>query len=132
MPILIPNVGENRALNLILNKATPENWTFRLFQNNITPAETDTSATYTEATWTGYSFVSLAAASWTVSGTTQAAYPEQTFTSTAGSQNQTNYGYYYLSPTSTVLMGVERFSDAPYTIVNNGDQIKITPILTLD
>ncbi len=134
MPLLVPDVGEARALNLILNKATAEDLSLRLYQNNITPAETDTAATYTVASFTGYANQTITAANWTVSGTapTQAAAPQATFTSSAGSQNQPIYGYYFISPTGTILMWAERFSDGPYTIVNNGDAIKVTPVITLD
>ena len=52
------------------------------------------------------------------------------FTSSAGSQNQPVYGYYLTQTTSGKLMYVERFTDAPYTIVNNGDVIKVTPTIS--
>jgi hypothetical protein len=133
-PLLVPDVGESIMLQNILNKTAPENQSLRLYQNNITPAETDTAATYTVATWTGYANISLTGASWTVSGTapTQAAAAQQTWTSTAGSQSQNNYGYYVVQASSGILMWAERFSDGPYLIVNNGDQIKVTPVITLD
>lgn len=49
MALLVPNNGEGDMLSFIVNKSTPENLVLRLFTNNITPAETDTAATYTEA-----------------------------------------------------------------------------------
>lgn len=134
MTLLVPDVGESIMLQNILNKTAPENKILKLYQSNTTPAETDTHTTYTEATWTGYAAVTLTGATWTVSGTapTEAAYPQQTFTSTAGSQNQANYGYYVTQFTAGTLMWAERFTDGPYTIVNNGDAIKVTPKITLD
>lgn len=53
MTVLVPNNGEGDALKYILNFASPENLVLRLFTSNTTPAETDTTATYTEATGFG-------------------------------------------------------------------------------
>ena len=130
----MPNHGEADALAAFLNKAAPENLVLKLFKSNTTPAESDTAATYTEADFTGYTDEALTAASWTVTegAPTSAAYPQLTFTSTAGSQSQNVYGYYVVGATSGRLKWAERFSDGPYTIVNNGDAIKITPAITLD
>ena len=135
MAILVPDTGEVIALSYLTGKtAATEGLTLRLFQNNITPAEADTAATYTQATFTGYVSLALTPATWTVTGgaPTSATYPQQTFTSTAGAQNQSIYGYYLIRTTTLDLVYAERFSDGPYTIVNNGDAIKVTPTITAD
>ena len=135
MALLVPNGGESIALQYLVGKnTTPRNLILRLFKSNTTPAETDTIGTYTEADFTGYSNVTLTGASWTVTGTapTSIGYAEQTFTSTAGSQSQSVYGYYLTRVTDADLVYAERFSDGPYVIVNNGDAIKITPAITCD
>ena len=75
MALVVVNNGESIALQLITNKlVTPENLILKLYTSNTTPAETDTAATYTEATGFGYGAITLTGASWTVSGTTQIAY----------------------------------------------------------
>lgn len=134
MAILVPDGGEVLALSFLINKAAPENLVLCLYQNNITPAETDTIVTYTAATFTGYAQITLAGASWTVTGgaPSSAAFAQQTFTSTAGAQNQPIYGYFLKRLTTGDIVYAERFSDGPYTIVNNGDNIKVTPIITCD
>jgi hypothetical protein len=134
MALLVPNGGEVIALSYLVNKSAPENLVLCLFQSNTTPAETDTIATYTEATFTGYANITLAGASWTVTGgaPSSATYAQQTFTSTAGSQSQNIYGYYLKRATSGDLVYVERFTDGPYLIANNGDAIKVTPAITND
>lgn len=121
-------------LEALVNKTAPQTLVLKLFKSNTTPAETHTEADYTEADFTGYSSISLTGASWTISGTSpsQAAYAEQTFTSSAGSQNQNVYGYYIVQSTSGKLVWAERFSNGPYNIANSGDQIKVTPIFTQD
>lgn len=134
MTLLVPNNGEGDGLSYFVNKSTPQDLVLCLFKSNTTPAETDTAGSYTEADFTGYSNVSLTGSSWTVTEgePTSAAYAQQTFTSSAGSQSQNVYGYYMKRTTSGRIALAERFTDGPYQIVNNGDQIKITPTITLD
>lgn len=131
MALLLPNQGEGIALEALVNKTAPQNLVLRLYKSNTTPGETDTEATYTEADFTGYSAVTLTGSSWTT-GTGTVSYAQQTFTSSAGSQNQNVYGYYLTQVTSGKLVWAERFSDGPYNIVNNGDEIKVTPTISAD
>ncbi|MGH7261470.1 MAG: hypothetical protein ACREI9_12450 [Nitrospiraceae bacterium] len=132
MALLIPNAAEDVALQNFLNKTAPQTCVLKLFTNNVTPAETDTEASYTEAAGFGYAAVTLTPASWTITpgAPTEAAYPEQIFTFTGNLGNV--YGYYVVETTSGKIKWAERFSDGPYNIVNNGDQIKITPKITAD
>lgn len=134
MSLVLVNQGEDLALKALVNHTAPQNLVLRLFKSNTTPAETDTEATYTEADFTGYSSATLTGSSWSTSGTapTQAAYAQQSFTSSAGSQNQDVYGYYVTQATSGKLLWAERFSNAPFNIANNGDVIKVTPQITMD
>jgi hypothetical protein len=133
--LLVPNNGEGDIANGFVGVTT--NLTaliLRLYKSNTTPAETDTASTYTECDWTGYSSISLTPASWSVTegAPTRASYSQQTFTSTAGSQNQSVYGYYMTRTTNGRIALAERFTDGPYVIVNNGDQIRITPQIDFD
>jgi hypothetical protein len=134
MALLVPNDGEVIALEALVNKAVGQNLVLRLYQNNITPAEADTAATYTEATFTGYAAITLTGSSWTTTAgaPSHVDYAQQTFTSSAGSQSQSIYGYYLTQVTSGKLVYAERFSDGPYVIVNNGDAIRVTPTITAD
>ena len=115
-----------------LNKTASQDLVLRLYTSNTTPAEGDTDSTYTEASGSGYSAANLTAASWTVTGgsPTTAAYPEITFTFTGALGNV--YGYYVTQTSSGILMWAERFTSGPFNIQNNGDQIKITPQITLE
>lgn len=132
MPLLVPNVGEGAMLRAIVNHTAATNLVLRLYSSNTTPAETDTAGTYTEATFTGYSAATLTGASWTITegNPSYAQYAQQTFTSSAV-QSQNIYGYYAQYATSNILGWSERFSDGPYAITNNGDQIKVTPYIEL-
>lgn len=134
MTMVIPNNGEGDALEYFVNRAAPQNLVLRLFQNNITPAETDVAATYTEATFTGYAAITLTGASWgapTEGAPSSIAFAQQTFTSTAV-QSQSIYGWYMTRVTSGRIAAAERDASAPFTIAQNGDEIKITPTITGD
>jgi hypothetical protein len=132
MALVVPNQGEQIALEALVGKTAGQNLVLRLFTNDITPGETNTESTYTEASGNGYAAITLTAASWTVTpgAPTLAAYAEQIFTFTGALGNV--YGYYFTQVNSAKLVWAERFTGAPFNIANNGDQIKITPQITLE
>ena len=132
MTLLVSNASEAIMLEAFLNKTAPQDLVLRLYSSDTTPAESDTVATYTEVTGGGYAASSLTAANWTVTpgNPTTAAYPEVTFTFTGSAGNV--YGYYLTQLTSGLLMWSELFTNGPFNIQNNGDQIKITPQITLE
>lgn len=134
MPLVTPNNGEGDAVAAVVGKTAAENLVLRLYQNNVTPAETDAAAAYTVATFTGYADITLTPASWTVTegAPTEAAYPQQTWTSSAAQTLQNIYGYYLTRVTSGRIAWAERFPSGPYGIANNGDNVKVTPKYTYD
>lgn len=131
--LLLPDVGEAYMLNAIFkNAAIGGNQTLKLFTNNITPAEADTLATYTEmGAVNGYAAKTLTRANWTVNtagGVTTAAYAQQAFVFTAGSA-VTVYGYFVCD--GATLLYAEKFASAQ-VVQNAGDEIRVTPQITLD
>lgn len=133
MALLVPNTGEVIALSLLVNKGTPENLVYRLFATNVTPAETDTAASYTEAAGGGYAAITMTGASWTVTAgaPSTAAYAQQTYTFTGVlTTNATIYGYFVTQATSGILVLAETFTS--FTPAANGDNIKLTPQITAD
>jgi hypothetical protein len=131
MTLKLVNRGEGLALEYLVNKSAPQNLVLRLYQNDKVPADTDTVSSYTEATFTGYSAITLTGANWTVTDgdPATATYAEQSFTSSANQSVQTIYGYYLTRATGGELVWVERFS-VPQAIQFNGDRISITPKIT--
>ena len=80
--------------------------TLRLFQNNHTPAATDTVAQYTEATFTGYAAVGLN--SWGNAYLNAANIGEidetsRTFTQTGVAQTCLVFGYYITDPNNNLV-----------------------------
>ena len=131
---VLVNQGEEISLAALLNKTAPQDLDLCLFKNDYTPVEGSIETNLTAADFTGYAVIQLTAASWTITpgAPTQASYAQQTFTSSADQTLQNIYGYYLKQRTSGKLVWAERFTDAPYAISNNGDQIKITPTITQD
>ena len=127
------NQGEDIFLKAGVNKTAGQNLVLKLFKNNVTPGETDTEATYTEATFTGYSAATLTGSSWTATpgAPSQVTYAEQTFTSSADQTLETIYGYVLVQAASGLAVAAEKFASS-YPIQNNGDAIKITPKITMD
>lgn len=133
MTIVVPNTGEVIALSYLVNKTAPENLVYCLFTNNITPAETDTTATYTLAAGGGYADKTLTGASWAVTGgaPSAAAYAAQTWTfSGALTAGATIYGYFAKRATSGDLVLAETFT--AFTPAASGDSITLTPNITAD
>jgi hypothetical protein len=134
MTLLVPRSGEAFALSYFVGKtASTESLRYKLFATNITPSETDTAATYTEAAGGGYADILLTAANWTVTqgAPSSAAYAQQSYTFTGPlTTNLTIYGYYAVRATTLDLALAEAFSS--FTPSNNGDKILLTPQITAD
>lgn len=133
MALLFPDVGENLVLGMITNKTASQDLVLKLFSSNTTPAETDTAATYTEATFSGYAAITLAGASWGAPSGGSITYgSQQTFTHDGGGTSNSIYGYFVTQLTSGTLLYAERDASAPFTLANNGDNVKITPTISAD
>lgn len=132
MALVVPNVGEAIMLENIVNKTTAENLVLKLYTNDYTPVEGSTDTDFTVASGNGYADKTLTGASWnaaTAGDPSFITYAKQTFTFTGALGNV--YGYYMVQATSGDLVYAERFTGAPYNIVNNGDKIEITPRIEL-
>jgi len=132
MALVCPDVGEVAMLQLAIHKAVNADLKLKLFTANVTPDENTVLGDLTEAAGFGYAAKTLTGATWavaTVAGTTTASYAQQVWTFTGALGNV--YGYFLTNGAETELLWCERFTDAPYDIVNNGDQIKVTPTIQL-
>lgn len=130
MALNVPDVGENIALEALVNKTAPQNLVLRLYKNNITPADSDVAGTYTEAVFGGYAAITLTGASWGAASAGTITYgSQQTFTCNTTATDDI-YGYYCTQLGSGILVYSERDASAPFPIRNSGDAIKITPTIS--
>ena len=133
--LVVPNLAEARALEILLNINVADDLDLKLFKNNYTPVAGSHLGNFDEADFTGYAPYEIDATDWAITpgAPTDAEHPQVTFTSTVGAQNQDVYGYYVVerNPGSNgVVRWAERFGNGPYNIQNLGDQIKVTPHFT--
>jgi len=129
MAMVVVRNGQVVALSYLTNKVTTtRDLVYRLFATNVTPADTDTAGSYTEAAGGGYSAKTLTGANWSVTGgnPTVADFAQQTWTFTGAlTTNSTVYGYYVTRATDNDLILAEAFTSFEPT--TNGDEIKLTP-----
>jgi len=122
MAIFFPQVGDQKALSDFLSNG--ENWTIKLYSSNTTPAASDTAATYTEASFTGYASKtltrSITSGTWSTPSTATPSvsnYNSGTGLTWNSTSAQTVYGYYVVGAVSGTLIYAERFS-SPISLVN--------------
>lgn len=141
MAAIVPNEGEVKLITDLLNGGTLENWTLKLFKTNVTPAETDTSASYTVADFTNYTSKTLTRSvnngvtwntvasgsptgSWSAEASVaESAYQQQSWT--CGATGNTIYGYWIEGATSAKVLLAEAFASS--RVLANGDTLNLTP-----
>ncbi len=136
MPLKIPDVGEIEILKQILGQAggVPlEGLTIRLYQNDVTPSDTDTLATFTECNFSGYVEQSLL--NWsppaTVNDKAESQADAVSYTHDGGPTSNQVYGYFVTDSAKTILYYAERDPAAPRSMAGAGDKITIAPKFTL-
>lgn len=135
MAALVVNNGEAVALSYLTGKTTTtEALKLRLYTNNVTPSEADTSATYTAAVGGGYADISIPRGDWTVSAgaPSTATLPAQVWTFTGPlTTNLTIYGYVLVRDTTGDLILAENFSTS-FTPSSNGDSLTLNLTIQAD
>ena len=127
MALNFPDTGENLVLEMLVNKTASQNLVIKLYKNNITPSDTDTAGTYTEATFPGYAAITLTGASWNAAASGTITYSAQQSFTCSGVSTDDIYGYYIVQLGSGILLYSERDGAAPFAVRNSGDAVKITP-----
>jgi hypothetical protein len=135
MSLKVVNEGELELLDKCLKDAlsVDEGYTLKLYKNDYTPTNTDTSASYTVANFDGYADQPLTRAGWNAATTNGSGEAESTYSIeqswTCNSGTQTIYGYYVLGATSGKVLWAERFTTT--RTLAAGDMLKMTPKFTL-
>ena len=134
MALKVPNASELFILDLLVVELF-DNAVLHLYQNNITPADGDTLATYTEATFSGYAEITLDAwsAAFTDAGNKARVEEEaREFLHNGGAVNNSIYGYYITNVGSTQLLWAERNPAAPVVINAGNPSYTVLPRFTLN
>ncbi|AMV37361.1 hypothetical protein [Planctomyces sp. SH-PL62] len=147
MPFLVSREGDARLLTELLGGGPAEDWQLGLYNMAITPAETDTAATYSahEAAFTTYARKTLtrsvSATTWNPpvlqapsgspawsarSQVAHAKYGDSPQSWTVGAVGDVVHGYFLVGATSGKLILAEQFA-SPRTL-QPGDTLSITPV----
>lgn len=133
MSLVVPNEGERKLLEYIVNKSSPTNLVLRLYTNDVDLiAEDFTAASFTEASGMGYVSANLLGANWiisTTSGVSAAVYA--TSITFSFSVAQTLYGYYVTNSAGQILWA-EKFPSAPFNLPAGGGDVVIRPQIQLN
>lgn len=132
MPLVVPDSGEVRLLQYIVNKTSPTNLVLHLYTNDLDLTGDDfVTGDFVEATASGYSSVTLTGAGWTASttsGVSAAIYDNGiTFSFAVGQDVQG----YYVTDTSNNILWAEEFPGAPFALPSAGGDIAIRPQVQL-
>ncbi len=129
MTLVVSDEGERRILEYIVDR----NIALHLYTNSVAlSGETFNTASFTEATETGYAATTITAAGWaatTTGGISSALYDNGiTFTFSTGQDVQG----YYMTDTSDQILWAEEFPGAPFQLPTGGGDIAVRPQLQLD
>jgi hypothetical protein len=133
MALYIPNAGELRLLDFLLNVTNnTRDYTLKLYKNNYTPIATTTSSSFTEATFTGYSAITLTRENWgnatTVDGKAESTY-DTLISWTCGATGDTIYGYWVEDASDNCILWAEKFTNP--RILQENDILNLTAKFTL-
>jgi len=131
MPLKLVNAAKIDWLD-VLRVQRLGNLTARLYKNNHTPADADTSANYTVANFDGYSEIDMGgwtAAILAANHALSQATPLVWICTGAGTPNDV-YGWFVVVRGTNDLVWAERFTAAPLPMNQAGDQITVNPVIT--
>ena len=136
MPLVVPNEGELVLLDYMLkDTSVTADYILRLFQNDVTPDQSASDGTFTEATFTDYTSKTLGRATWNAAVTNGSNKAESSYGSspqswTCGATGNTIYGYWVETTDVTpTILWAERFATS--RVLADGDVLNITPKFTL-
>lgn len=134
----LPDEGIQFQLECILKRPLPGilPWTLILFVNDLNPDFDVTLDDLEEATWSGYSRVTLDRSNWTTTsvadGCAHAVWGNDAIVwYVTGGPVQTNYGYAYVDFTTDEIRFIQRFDAEDIRPVQVGGKVTLLPMYTL-
>lgn len=143
---LIPREGARKILELVMSRICSDlpaqlDLTLMLFQNNLVPDENTVFGDLVAATFSGYTPVVLNDAgdcAGFVQGPALGSDDEwrlfvdqQNFVANAATVPNNIFGAAIVDVTGTIILGIRRFPDAPVTLDESGDVVKVSGPLIL-
>ena len=107
-----------------------QNWYVALYNNNKTPAATDTLSDYTLIVAGGVVAIKPGFTVGGASGGSKALTSAIMNFICTGNTGGSAYGYVVMDPSQTILIGAEKFSGGPYAMTSAGQGVQLTSVLT--
>jgi len=135
---LLPNEGIGDQLEYVLKRSVAGvlPWQLIFFTNDIVPDADTVLADLVEATWSGYSRLTLDRSEWTTpevndgcAHSTWGTDPQVWYVT--GDSDETNYGYAFIDYTSGVIRFIQRFDDDDIQPVTPGGKVTLLPTYTM-
>lgn len=135
---ILPNEGIGQQLECILSRSVGgvAPWKLILWVNDIDPDADTTFADLVEASWSGYTALTLPRSDWTtpmvINGCAVSTYTEtpQVWYVTGG-PTETNYGYALVDSITNVIRFIQRFEEEDLAPVEPGGRVTLLPRYTL-
>lgn len=124
---MVPNEGEIKLLEYMLNVTEADDPVLKLYQNNVTLSDTTILADFTECSDSSYAAVTLTNSGWVIAVDTDralATYSEIIFTF-AGEQNV--WGYFVTNNAGTSLLWAQQANCAPTILPEEGGTFVVRP-----
>jgi hypothetical protein len=135
MALKVVNEGELELLDKMLKDAlsTDEKYLLRLYKNDVTPGDSDTTASYLIADFTDYANRTLDRFGWNAAQTSgtkaESSYGAAPESWTCGATGNTIYGYWVEGANSNKCLWAERFATS--RVLADGDVLNISPKFSL-
>jgi len=133
MSLVVPDEGEVKLLEYIVNKTAPSDLVLHLYVDDVDLSLEDFNAgSFSESTAAGYSAETLSGSNWsiaTTAGVTAAVY--NTSVAFSFTESDSVYGY-YVTNSSNEILWAERFPGAPFNLPSGGGEISVRPQLQLN
>lgn len=135
---ILPSEGIAQQLECILSRTVSgiPPWVLMLWVNDLVPTTETVLDDLEEASWSGYSALTLSRADWTTP-TVDHGCAVSTWGTTpvvwyvTGGPTETNYGYALIDPTALVIRFVQRFEPGDIAPVEVGGRVTLLPRYTL-
>ncbi len=135
---VLPDEGIGLQLECILSRSVAgiSPWQLLFWVNDLVPDADTVYADLIEATWGGYSRVTLTRSSWQTptvgGGCAHSQYGTEALVwYVTGGPTETNYGYAMIDPTTNKIQFIQRFDDADISPVSIGARVVLLPEYTL-
>jgi hypothetical protein len=132
MALIVPEEGEMRLLDYIVNKTSATDVVLHLYTNSVSlGTKTFNTSSFTEATATGYAAETLTGSNWLATSSAGVGTSLYNAGITFGFSIGQNIQGYYVTDLSNNILWAEEFPGAPFQLPTGGGDVAVRPQLQL-